>query len=192
MRKSLLIVAGLCVGFLATSTAHAQVEIFGGYSYLRPPVNVQSSIAITCPIGPPCVPGTTETHPNLNGWEAAGTFNAFKLLGVTADFSGNYGTVQGSPLHVQTYLFGPQLRLPGPISPFVHVLVGGAHETEGATSTTISSSENAFATAFGGGIDIKTVPFISLRLIQIDDLITRFGSATQHQPRASAGIVIHF
>ncbi|HKF52503.1 MAG TPA: hypothetical protein VKB26_09340 [Candidatus Acidoferrales bacterium] len=192
MRKSLLIFAALCLTFLSAGTAHAQVEIFGGYSYLRPTVNVQSSIAVTCPIGPPCVPGTSQTHPNLNGWEAAGTFNAFKLLGVTADFSGNYGTVQGSPLHVNTYLFGPQLHFPGPISPFIHALVGGAHETLGASGLTSASAENTFATALGGGIDIKTVPFVSLRLIQIDDLVTRFGSATQHQPRASAGIVIHF
>jgi len=192
MRKSLLIFAGLCLTFLCARTAHAQVQIFGGYSYLRPTVNVQSSIAITCPIGPPCVPGTTETHPNMSGWEVSGTYNMFKILGLTADFGGNYGTVQGSTLHVNTYLFGPQVHFPGPVSPFAHVLIGEAHQRVGANGATLSSSDNAFATAVGGGIDIKTVPFISLRLIQIDYLVTRFGSRTQNQPRASAGIVIHF
>lgn len=193
MRKhSLLLSALFSVSLLFAAKANAQVQIFGGYSYVRTTVNVETGIGVTCPIGVQCVPGTTETHPNLNGWELAGTYNAFKFFGVTADFSGNYGTVQGSPLHVQTFLFGPQIHFPGRVSPFVHALFGGAHESLGAVPGSVSSSENAFATALGGGIDIKVLPLISLRLIQVDDLVTRFGSGTQNQPRISAGIVIHF
>lgn len=193
MRKSLLIFTGLCLSFLAAGTAHAQVQIFGGYSYVRPTVTFEVP-AITCVIGSTCPP-TSTTHANLNGWEASGTYNMFKVFGLTADFGGNYGTVQGSPLHLTTYLFGPQVHFPGPVSPFAHVLVGGAHESVGGSNFVVGfvgSSGNAFATAVGGGIDIKTVPFISLRVIQIDYLVTRFGSRTQNQPRASAGIVIHF
>lgn len=191
MRKSLLIFAGLCLCFLCASTTHAQVQIFGGYSYVRPTVTIQQP-AITCPIGMTCPPTSATTHPNLNGWEVSGTYNFFKVLGLTADFGGNYGNIQGSPLHVNTYLFGPQIHFPGPVSPFAHVLIGEAHETVGGNGAVLASSDNAFATAVGGGIDIKTVPFLSLRVIQIDYLVTRFGSKTQNQPRASAGIVIHF
>lgn len=191
MRKRLLILAGLCLCFLCADTAHAQVQIFGGYSYVRPTITIQQP-AITCPIGMTCPPTSATTHPNLNGWEVSGTYNMFKVLGLTADFGGNYGTIQGSPLHVNTYLFGPQIHFPGPVSPFAHVLIGEAHETVGGNGAVLASSDNAFATAVGGGIDIKAVPFISLRLIQIDYLVTHFGSRTQNQPRASAGIVIHF
>jgi len=35
-------------------------------------------------------------------------------------------------------------------------------------------------------------PFVSVRPIQIDYLLTRFSSATQSQPRVSAGVVFHF
>lgn len=193
MRTSLRIITGLCLGLLFGGAAQAQVQIFGGYSYLRPTLTIEQP-AITCAIGSTCPPTSATTHPNLSGWEVAGTYNMFKVLGLTADFGGNYGTVQGSPLHVNTYLFGPQVHFPGPVSPFAHVLVGEAHERiEGSnTSAVTPSSANAFATAVGGGIDIKTVPFISLRLIQIDYLVTHFRSTTQNQPRASAGIVIHF
>jgi len=42
------------------------------------------------------------------------------------------------------------------------------------------------------GIDIKVARHLSLRPIQLDYLVTRFASGTQSDPRASAGIVLHF
>jgi hypothetical protein len=44
----------------------------------------------------------------------------------------------------------------------------------------------------GGGLDLKVLPFISLRPIQIDYLLTHFNSKTQNQLRISAGIVLRF
>lgn len=72
---------------------------------------------------------TSSVHPNLNGFEVSGADNATSWLGVVADFSANYGTSLGAPVHLQTYLFGPQVRFPGRVSPCACVLVGGAHET---------------------------------------------------------------
>lgn len=197
MRKGLFFVAAFFFSWFSVSSARAQdtIQIFGGYSYLRPSVTVESFQA--CPVGvtPPCVgnPGALNTHPNLNGWELSGTWNVHGWLGATADFSGHYGTDQGSSVHYQTYLFGPQVHLPGPVSPFAHVLVGGAHESISTGSgSAIAASANAFAVAAGAGIDIHAAPFASVRVIQIDYLVTRFGSATQNQPRVSAGIVLHF
>lgn len=183
-------------GLFCVRPAKAQdtIQIFGGYSYLRPGVPVEG-IAVTCPVGvtPPCISGTVNTHPNLNGWELSGTWNLHDWLGATADFSGHYGTDQGSSVHYQTYLFGPQVHLPGPVSPFAHVLIGGAHESIAAGSgSAIPASGNAFAVAVGAGIDIHAARFMSVRVFQIDYLVTRFGSATQNQPRVSAGIVLHF
>jgi opacity protein-like surface antigen len=196
MRRLLLVVAVICFGSPFASVASAQdtFQVFGGYSYLRPTVALEATIV--CPVGtlPPCPVTTADFHPNLNGWELSGTYNPLKWLGATADFSGHYGTLEGSSVHVQTYLFGPQVHLPGPVSPFAHVLFGGAHETIGASGTipVIPFSGNAFAVAVGAGIDIKVVSFVSFRPIQLDYLVTRFGSSTQNQPRASAGVVFHF
>lgn len=181
MRKIALILSFVYVGLLLPGMAHAQtVQIFGGYSYLRPGV----------------MPGFA-THPNLSGWEAAGTYNPLKWLGVTGDFSGNYGTLNGVGIHLQNYLFGPQVRMPGRIAPFAHVLIG---ESRGDVLGT-SASSTAFALQFGGGIDISEVPAeatsfhapsLSFRPIQIDELVTQFGSATQHSLRVSIGLVLNF
>jgi hypothetical protein len=187
------VLAVIVFGLVFGRAAHAQVQIFGGYSYLRPSVTLQPFAA--CPVGelPPCPSNPAETtHLNLNGWEVSASFNPVPVFGFTADFAGNYGTLEGSTVHMQTYLFGPQVHFPGPISPFAHVLFGDARETFGASEAISPSVANAFAMAAGGGLDVKLVPFVSLRVIQIDDVITRFGSTTQHQPRASAGLVIHF
>lgn len=200
MRKLLWALMVLYFSFFFTSVARAQdtVELFGGYSYLRPSVAVtETQYPPVCPIGilPPCGPiiQTIGTHPNLNGWEFSGAYYLRGWLGAAADFSGHYGTTRGSSVHFQTYLFGPQIRLPGPVSPFAHVLIGGAHESVGGNSPLINpASASAFAAAVGAGIDIKVAPFASLRAIQLDYLVTRFGSATQNQPRASAGFVLHF
>ncbi len=105
------------------------------------------------------------------------------------------GSFQGANAHLKTYLFGPQLRFPGPVSPFAHFLVGGAHESINAGTTPVfitGPTQNAFATALGVGIDLKVLPFLSIRPIQIDYLLTHFNSTTQNQPRASAGLVLRF
>jgi hypothetical protein len=41
-------------------------------------------------------------------------------------------------------------------------------------------------------MDVKPFHFVSIRLFQFDYLLTRFGSQTQNQPRASAGLVLRF
>ncbi|HUJ32302.1 MAG TPA: outer membrane beta-barrel protein [Candidatus Acidoferrum sp.] len=196
MRKLCVILAVFACSTFFAGSARAQdtVEVFGGYSYLRPSLAVQATIV--CPVGtlPPCPVTTTDTHPNLNGWEFSGVYNAYKWLGVVADFSGHHGTVDGASTHLNAYLFGPQVRFPGRVSPFAHLLLGGAHETVASSTTipVIPSSASAFAAAVGAGIDIHVAPLVSFRPIQIDYLITRFGSSTQNQPRVSAGVVFHF
>jgi len=101
---------------------------------------------------------------------------------------------------VQTFLFGPELAFPAKVSPFVQALVGAAHQAVGAGASTssgmpvnvFSSSDHAFATALGGGIDLHIAPFLSFRAIQLDYLVTRFHSSTQNQPRVSTGLVLRF
>lgn len=196
MRKLVLIAVTVCFTCILASPARAQVEIFGGYAYMRPPVTFTQP-AIVCPIGvPQCPSFVVSAHPNLNGWEVTGVYNAYHWVGIAADFGGEYGSVNGANTHINTYLFGPQVRLHTRVSPFAHALFGVAHENVGGTTNNgflaNPVSSNAFAVAVGAGIDVGVAPFLSFRPIQLDYLVTRFGSGTQNQPRASAGLVLHF
>jgi hypothetical protein len=192
---------------LAAISSHAQskFELYGGYSYLRPAMSQTEADLCTGPVCPLSsvvfAPAIVTTHPNLNGWDASGTYRVIRWLGVTADFSGHYGTALGSSsARVHTFLFGPEARWRGHVSPFAHVLFGGAHASSNTGTlsnnppynTVLSASNTAFASAFGGGIDARVVPSVWVRLIQLDYLMTRFNSNTQNQPRVSAGVVLHF
>ena len=189
MRGVASISAFLFAVLLFAAPLRAQkVELFGGYSFVRAPVTFVSPIL--CPTTG--CSGNTQ-HLNLNGWEASGAVKLFGPLGLAADFSDTSGSFQGADARLKTYLFGPQIRFPGPVSPFAHFLLGGAHESiNSGTSFLGGPTQNAFATALGVGIDLKVLPFISIRPIQFDYLLTHFNSANQNQPRVSAGIVVHF
>ncbi len=166
MKKFAALPALLVILMLPSAARAQKVQVFGGYSYLRL--------------------DTGAGKVNLNGWEASATVKN-TWLGLTADFSGHYGSPQGTSTSVQTFLFGPQLSLPVPfVSPYVHALVGGAREASG------NFSDTAFAAAFGGGVDAHIAPLLSYRLFQVDYLATRFGGNTQNHLRVSTGLVIHF
>jgi hypothetical protein len=176
--------------------AQDKVEIYGGYSYFRATIEEQQ------------FSGTTITNvsekANLNGWEFSGQYKLLPFLGAVADFNGTYGTLRAASTHEQTYLFGPQISLPAPVSPFAHALFGVARESQdtipvacpgalpSCSGFTSLGSGTSFASGIGGGIDIKAIRFVSIRLIQVDYLRTQLHGATQNQPRVSAGVVIHF
>ncbi len=180
------------------SWAQDKVEFFGGYSYLRASVQVGQF----GPLGPgtPCPPncGTPPRitqHANLNGWEVSGQYKMLPFLGAVVDFNGNYGTLDGASTRVHTFLFGPQVPLPAKVSPFARALIGIAKESQDTFVNRAFfslGSDNSLATAVGAGFDVKVVPFVSVRLIQVDYVRTQLHGATQNQPRVSAGIVLHF
>lgn len=176
-------------------TAQDKFDLFAGYSYVRGSIEVRPGTpAIPCP--PNCIPPSPITQDaNLNGWEASGVYKFNHVLGLAGDFGGKYGTLNRGSLHLYSYLFGPQLSFPARISPFVHGLFGGAHESVGTLfSGSFGSlgSGSGFAFAVGGGIDVKAAPFISVRLIQVDYLQTHLYGHVQNQPRICAGLVFHF
>jgi len=188
----------LVLAVAMTSRAQDKFEIFGGYSYVRA---LESVAAVQLCPGPPCPTQNFSTNANLNGWEGSIEYRPFHILGFVADFGGVYGSLNNSfsnvSLHRNTYLFGPQVSWPSRVSPFAHVLFGVAHESRafgGVTGGFVfnSVSDNEFAVAVGAGIDIKVIPHVWLRAIQVDYLGTNFNSNFQSQPRASAGVVIHF
>jgi opacity protein-like surface antigen len=163
----------LVFSLIAVGQDNPKAEIFGGYQYTR--IN----------------PGQGLHGDNLNGWNASvsGYFN--KYLGISADFSGIYGSPFGVSLHVYPYMFGPIVRVPNSskITPFVHGLFGATHISASAGGST---SDNSFAMAFGGGLDANINSRFAVRLAQADYLHTQLFDSTQHNFRYSAGIVIKF
>jgi hypothetical protein len=165
MLRRLCLVAGLIL--VVSLSAHAQdkVEVFGGYSYLR-----------------------TDNSPsfNTNGWELSGNYKLADWLGGVADLDGHYGSPRGVSTSVHTFLFGPQVSWPARVSPFAHVLLGGAR------ASALGVSNTAFGVAIGAGIDTRLLPGIYWRIFQADYLQTRFFSRTQNNARISTGIVFRF
>ncbi|HEX4076872.1 MAG TPA: hypothetical protein VHX49_15840 [Candidatus Acidoferrales bacterium] len=172
-RLSLLLGLALLVAF-APLTARAQdkFEFFGGYSYMR----VDATPAFN--------PETTGF--NTNGWEVAGQYKFEDWLGGVVDIDGHYGSPDGVSTSVHNFLFGPQVSWPTRVSPFAHILVGGAHVSTGPYADT------SFAVAIGGGIDTRLVHGIYWRVIEGDYLPTRFFGNTQNNVRVSTGIVFKF
>ena len=157
----------------------AKAEVFAGYQYFRLNTGVSGVDSF-----------------NLNGWNGALSGYFHKYLGITADFSGAYGTPSvagiGINTKIHTFMFGPVIRLSNPtrLTPFVHALGGGAHFSGSALGA--SASETDAAWAIGGGLDANFAPRIGIRLAQFDYLQTRTGGDNQNNIRFSAGIVFKF
>lgn len=128
--------------------------------------------------------------------------------GVSKNFpGGGTGNVQGN---LFTYLFGPQVKVRShSVQPFGHLLFGGAHTNvygnafqticqpiAGGCAFSTRPAGDAFALAFGGGIDIPIHKHIQFRPAEIDYLYTRFTNqftnAGQNNFRYQAGVNFTF
>jgi len=100
-----------------------------------------------------------------------------------------------------TYLFGPRFSHRGEKwTPFMHTLFGAARLSEDANTGILgpnpgSFSTNAFAMAFGAGLDYKMTKHFALRVFQTEFLVTRINDGAdnlQNNFRGSTGIVYRF
>ncbi|MBV9074579.1 MAG: outer membrane beta-barrel protein [Acidobacteria bacterium] len=167
-----LVVLATSFSLFAQSSSD-KLEVFGGYSYVR------------------FNPGQGASAINQNGWDSTATFKLTPMFGISADVDGSYNSQSGVNNHIYTYMFGPEVKMNKQKSaPFVHALFGFAHDNVSSNilGTNVSVTDNAFATALGGGYDWKASDAVSVRLFQVDYLMTRFGSATQNNIRMSFGI----
>lgn len=190
--KAILLLLWLFVSIPVVSQectqATPRIEVFGGYSLLHTPDA-----------------GTT-----FHGWDAAVTANVNSWFGITSDFSGHYFDVSLTAPAVadipertlrQTgsthdFLFGPRLLLRrSRYNPFVHALVGLSHGVVNNTLTTVPGTltvkDNLFAAAFGGGVDIRLAPRVSIRPVQAEYFLTALHGFTSNRFRYSAGLVFH-
>src|SRR6185369_4714071 len=198
---SILAVAVTC-GLGVYAQAAPRGDVFLGYSFLR--ANSARNI-----------PAFTN-----NGGLGTFAFNFTQHIALEAEFggyhNGNIHDIQFDTTEM-TYLFGPRFSMSRSrtIIPYFHTLFGGMHLTTSlpvtvaptptspvGTTTRIAASQDAFAMALGGGLDIKLSHHFMLRPIQLDYLVSRledFGQSgqpsqnrNQHNPRYAGGIMFTF
>jgi outer membrane immunogenic protein len=177
----------------------ALVTIFGLSANAQELPKIDASVNYSYFRANPATPGFSNF--SLNGGSATGAYNFRDWLSGVADFGGySVGSANGVNVnnHILTYMFGPQITYRGyrRISPFAHVLVGGARAGTGVFATT--NSHTAFASAFGVGVDWNVKDRFSIRPLQFDYLLTHLREGalattqTQNNIRVSTGIVFHF
>jgi opacity protein-like surface antigen len=181
VRFSLVFAIAVIFSGVAMAQDQPKVEVTGDYSYYR--FN-------------PGLPSLWNSQ-NLNGGGGQATLYVSRWLGFAADLQG-YGSYTqcvkpNNPLDVTgcasanvfTYMFGPQIKYrAGKLEPFAEVLVGGAHSNfYGSACQNISGicgstspTNNAFAMAIGGGVDIAVSGRFAIRLVDADYELTRFGN----------------
>ncbi len=184
--KRWALLCGVMLLFAAAASAQdAKVEVFGGYSYVRADASTF---------------GFTNGY-NFNGGSGSVAISPLPWVAVVADVGGYYwsgsGTTAGYNATVVTYMFGPKVSYHiGPVKPFVQTLFGGAHLSCNVGCG--SGTNNAFATALGGGLDWNATRHLGIRLIQAEYLMTRFDipgvstSDQQNNARISAGVTFRF
>jgi len=175
MKKLLLLLT--LIMFVATpllaQDEFPRAQVFGGYSYL----SLDTS-------------GLTSRQ-NFNGWNAQASFNVNRWLGLTGDFGGYYGNISRVSAHDYSYLFGPTVTFRAEhVAPFVHALFGGSHV--GGSGFGLSGSNNAFAMAVGGGLDLSFKSGFGVRLAQVDWYRTSHFNETQNNVRMSTGVFFNF
>jgi len=157
---------------------------------------------------------------NLYGGGGSFVYNFSKHVGLKSEFQGylsrtsefkinaNPPTVPtggtfDSQMNMFTYLFGPQLSFPVPstnVRVYGEALFGGAYTNaytnffKTANITSLSTSNNGFAMAFGGGVDLGITPHVAFRLAELDYLRTRYqwqtlGINNQNNVRFQSGVV---
>jgi len=196
-----------------TSQVATRGTLFGGYSLLHSSNDLGSTS-----IGS----SNFNLGGSLGGWEAQGTYNFTRHFGVTADFSGNskqlagfsaLGFSAGTREHMYDMLFGPTVTgYFGKSSVFGHALFGVALSSlnAGVTAPIVGGfsapldSSNAFAMAFGGGIDVGLSRHFAIRAAQVDFIRTNFNtlnsltglttgtSTNQNNFRYSGGVIWRF
>ncbi|HEX8924394.1 MAG TPA: outer membrane beta-barrel protein [Terriglobales bacterium] len=175
MSLVLLFIAASC--FVVFAQSAPKNEVFGGYSLFNA--------------------DTGSSHVGLNGWNASATHFVTRNLGITADFSGAYGSPAefGSvSSNVHNFMFGPTVAVARnkKVTPFAHALFGVSHIHQAASTEFGEYNDHAFALALGGGVDANVNKHFGVRVAQLDYVYSNFADTTQNNWRYSGGVVFHF
>ncbi len=200
-----LLVMSMGVGAFAQDYSKMEVAVFYSYARFHPSSFIPNAYS-------------------LNGGGGSFDYNLTKYFGLEGEFAGFNSNTQhfsipaGSQIcpsgcsgnlqaNLFTYMFGPQIGIrTGKIRPFAHVLLGGAHSNGAGNLYTQEGSvggrpsNDAFALAFGGGVDIPInhSGTIAFRPADIEYLWTNFNIARGSQQSGQsnfqykAGMVFNF
>ena len=199
-----------------------KVEVFGGYTFARPEFmrlgrynanggDVSASVNFGRYLG------ITFDFSTFSGAASIDTLatNLNKSLGGSGDIFGLPGELD---YRYYTLMAGPRLAVrSGRMTTYLHALVGAAHVDYGnfnqaqasfnpflrSVGGQLSGREStSIAAAFGGGFDVQLTPQLSLRVGQVEYLLTHFqnlaipeGTASrsiQNNIRVSTGLVFRF
>jgi hypothetical protein len=133
-------------------------------------------------------------HRTLNGGSGYFEYNLNKVVGLVGDFGGYANTNIGVDHRVFSYMFGPRFNWRhSRLTPYVQFLFGGAYAWDSAVG--ISTTQNGFASAAGGGLDFRLTRHIAFKPIQVEYVATQLPNAVtnvnrnQNNIRYSAGVV---
>jgi len=198
-----------CASALAqgtTSDDYPKWEIFGGFSALGAADSRTISFSSTSNVAGP-------------GFETSLIGNFRKHFGIKGDFSAHFhnesssGPISACPgcatvtqdfqikSSVYNFLAGPEFKARNStrFTPFAHVLGGVAHTSSTFTTAgptlnlRLEKSDNSFAMAFGGGLDIRATRRVSIRgSMDYNPVFTRDpGSNWRNLARFSLGVLFH-
>lgn len=193
-----------------------RVEFFGGYSHNRVDTGLASE-----DLGSD-FDNSFGKRLGANGVNLSVTGNFSKYVGAKFDFSTHSTsdslTFEGDQFNlkyrISNFLGGIQIKnnkKDGPrVKPFAHILAGVARQSVTLESPALQGvfgensfklSENNFALAFGGGVDIKAQKHVDIRVFQVDYNPTYnkgrefddfdLDAKLQNNVRFSFGVVIH-
>jgi hypothetical protein len=193
MRRSVFVgaVSFMLVGLLA-GIAGAQVptsgNVYFGYTYYNTDLSLNRG--------------------DLNGWQGTLEGKLFPYVGIVADLTGHYGTLNhpippcvqpagsgggtcptsvNESAHVYEALFGPRVGIPiGKFRPFGEFEIGVGH-----VNTNGYGSNTSVATSLGLGLDYKIFKPLAWRF-EGNYIHTSFFSFAQNNARLSTGIVLRF
>jgi opacity protein-like surface antigen len=129
---------------------------------------------------------------NGNGGSGYFEYNLNRTVGLVGDFGGYANTRAGINDRLLTYMFGPRFNWRHErLTPYAQFLFGGAYVWSGPA---YNHTQNAFATAAGGGVDYRLTERIAIKPIQVEYVMTQIDSASgfgshQNDLRYSAGVV---
>jgi len=194
----------------STTTEYPKFEVFGGYSA----IGESDSRGIV--FGPNAAVGDNYTA--LAGFQTSLIGNFSKHIGIRGDFSAHFGNVSGrGPItacnptcitvtqdnqlktRVYNFLAGPEFKARNStrFTPFAYALAGGAHTS--ATFTTgptvnllLKKSDNSFAMALRGGLDVRVSKRVSVRgSMDYNPVFVGDSTGTRHLVRISLGLLFH-
>jgi hypothetical protein len=181
MRNSISVLLLLAaVGVAQTLSAQekaAELELYGGYDYVR--FNVNANVAGQPP---------SQTF-NGNGGGGQLVYNLDNRVGILGDVGGYWATNSTRQGAAIPYLFGPRANLRrGTVTPFAQLLLGGVVTSSGIEEI---GWQSHFAMAGGGGIDVRTSRHFSVRPAQAEYFMTRIPDGLNNRQdnfRFSTGI----